>query len=91
MVGRVSSDSLTVDVSGVDGVTMDSQFTLLGTDGDEEIDADEVARLRDTISWEVLQQLGARLSRVYTRKGAPVAIRAESSIDLTVTPAAPRF
>jgi alanine racemase len=88
LVGRISSDSLTVDVTDVPGVGPDSEFTLLGRDGHEEIGADEVAAVRGTISWEVLQQLGSRLARVYTSGSNPVAVRPESSIGL-ITEGAP--
>lgn len=91
VVGRISSDSLMVDVTAIGGVSLDSEFTLLGRDGDDEIDADEVARVRGTISWEVLQQLGSRLSRVYMGAAAAVALRPESSPDLVLTPGVPRY
>lgn len=84
IVGRISSDSLTVDVTDVNGVDNRSEFTLLGPAGNDAIAADDVAEVRGTISWEVLQQLGARLTRVYVSGGEPVAIRAESSISVTV-------
>lgn len=88
VVGRVSSDSLTADVTGIAGVGLDSEFTLLGRDGREEITADAVADVRDTISWEVLQQLGARLARVYTSGLVPIALRPESTITITAAPGA---
>jgi alanine racemase len=86
LVGRVSSDSLAVDVTGVSDVSEDSVFTLLGVDGDAEINAEEVADVRGTITWEVLQQLGSRLSRVYTSRGSPVALRPESSLSVINAP-----
>jgi alanine racemase len=88
LVGRISSDSLTVDVTDVPGVTTESEFTLLGRDGDDEITADEVAEVRGTISWEVLQQLGSRLTRVYLSESSPIALRPETSVDLIPAPGA---
>lgn len=88
VVGRVSSDALTVDVTGIAGVEPDSEFTLLGSDGHDEISADAVAVVRHTISWEVLQQLGARLARVYTSGSVPIAVRPESMITITAAPGA---
>jgi alanine racemase len=88
LVGRISSDSLTVDVTDVPDVGPHSEFTLLGRDGDEEISAGEVAAVRGTISWEVLQQLGSRLSRIYMSGASPVALRPESSIGLITAPEA---
>ncbi len=88
VVGRVSSDSLTVDVTEIDGVEPESEFTLLGSTNSDEITADDVADVRGTISWEVIQQLGARLTRVYVSGGLPVALRPESTIDITTAPGA---
>ena len=39
--------------------------TIIGKDGDEEITADEMADLRDTISYEVTCNFGMRLEKVY--------------------------
>ncbi len=39
--------------------------TLMGTDGDLEISADELARLRGTINYEVCCDFGLRLEKVY--------------------------
>ena len=89
LVGRISSDSLAVDVTGIAGVGPDSEFTLLGVDGGSRISAVEVAGVRGTISWEVLQQLGSRLSRVYVSQSSPVALRPESSLTLITAPEAP--
>jgi alanine racemase len=86
VVGRVSSDSLTVDITGIAGAGLDSEFTLMGRDGRNEITADEVADVRNTISWEVLQQLGARLARVYTAGGVPIGLRPESTTTITTAP-----
>jgi alanine racemase len=88
VVGRVSSDSLTVDVTGIAEVGPDSEFILLGSEGSDEITADAVAEVRRTISWEVLQQLGARLARVYTSGPVPVALRPESTTTIITAPGA---
>jgi hypothetical protein len=50
------------------------------------ITADAVAEVRGTISWEVLQQLGARLARVYVSGALPVALRPESTAHITTAP-----
>ena len=86
IVGRVSSDSLTVDVTDIANVKPDSEFTLLGKVGNDVVTADAVAEARGTISWEVLQQLGSRLSRVYISASETIAIRPESTTHLTTAP-----
>ncbi|WP_455137019.1 alanine racemase [Thermophilibacter sp.] len=40
--------------------------TVLGADGDERIDADEMADLRHTINYEVVCDFGMRLEKIYT-------------------------
>jgi alanine racemase len=84
VVGRVSSDALAVDVTDLAAVDAESEFTLLGRAGRDVISAGDVAAVRGTISWEVLQQLGARLSRVYVSGGEPVAFRPESTIAVSI-------
>ncbi len=49
-------------------------MTLLGRDGDERVDADELAALADTISWEILAGVTARVPRLYLRAGAVEAV-----------------
>jgi alanine racemase len=82
LVGRVSSDAVVVDVTDIPGVGTDTEFVLLGRQGGDMIDADEVAATRGTISWEVLQQLGGRLARVYVSNGEPVAVRPETVVEV---------
>jgi alanine racemase len=65
IVGTVAMDAVMVDVTAVPDVTMVSEFTLLGVDGHERITAYDLARLRNTISWEVLATMAQRIPRVY--------------------------
>ncbi len=73
LVGRVSMDSICVDVTDIDGVTADDEFVLLGSQGDERISPAEIARHRGTIPNEVFCAFGPRLPRVYLDEGAIVA------------------
>lgn len=65
LVGSVAMDAVMADVTGVDGVTLDDEFVLIGTQERETIDANEVARARNTIAWEVVTSAAYRLPRVY--------------------------
>ena len=65
VVGTVAMDALMVDVTDVPGVNLDDEFVLLGRQGAETIDANELARLRNTIPWEVVTAMSTRLTRVY--------------------------
>ena len=66
-VGRVSMDSVTVDVTEVPGppVTVDDEFVLFGTQGPAVLGAELLARHRATIVYEIVSGLGRRLTRVY--------------------------
>jgi alanine racemase len=47
--------------------------TLLGADGAERVDADELAGLADTISYEIVAGVAARVPRLYLRGGVAEA------------------
>ncbi len=68
IVGAVSMDMLTIDVSGIDGVSTGDEVVFLGAQGSEPwqtIDAREMAAWIGTIPYEVLCRLGARVARRY--------------------------
>ncbi len=58
LVGRVSMNMITIDVSGIENVSLDDEVVLLGTQGDQRISADELARLAGTINYEIHCLLG---------------------------------
>jgi alanine racemase len=66
LVGTVSMDAITLDVTGVPGVRVGDVATLIGADGDERITAEEVGEWSGTISYEVLTSLGSRVERRYS-------------------------
>ena len=69
IVGAVSMDMITVDVTGLDGVEPGDEVVLLGQQGTESwqrIDAREMAASIGTIPWEVVCRLGTRIERHYT-------------------------
>jgi len=66
LVGRVSMDAITLDVTDVDEVAVGDVATLVGADGDARITAEEVAAWSGTISYEVLTAIGPRVERRYS-------------------------
>jgi alanine racemase len=64
VVGRVSMDLTMVDVTDVPGIEVGDEAALLGQQGEERITAEEMARVRQTIPYEVLCGVGARVKRV---------------------------
>jgi alanine racemase len=74
VVGRVSMDYVTVDVTGIAEVDLGREVVFIGDDGGEAVDADDLARLLGTISWEILTMIGPRVERVVVGEGsAPVS------------------
>ncbi len=68
IVGAVSMDMITVDVTDVGDVQPGDEVVLLGRQGDEswqQIDAREVAAAIGTIPWEIVCRLGTRIERHY--------------------------
>jgi alanine racemase len=71
IVGSVSMDMLTIDVTDIEDVNPGDEVVLLGRQGDaawQTIDAREVASWIGTISYEVLCRLGGRVVRHYTEQ-----------------------
>jgi alanine racemase len=67
IVGRVSMDSLVVDVSDIGDVSRADVATLLGRDGREAITLEEMAAAAGTIPQELAVRLNSRLPRRYRR------------------------
>jgi alanine racemase len=65
IVGAVSMDLTTIDVSRCPELRMGDAVTLLGSEGDVSIDAQQIARIAGTISYGVLCGISARVKRVY--------------------------
>lgn len=65
IVGRISMDLATVDVTDVDGVKPGDAVTIIGVDGEEEITAWELSRRLGTIPWELFCWIGPRVPRHY--------------------------
>ena len=68
IVGAVSMDMLTVDVTDLSEVRPGDEVVLLGRQGNESwqrIDAREMAAAIGTIPWEIVCRLGTRIERQY--------------------------
>ena len=65
MVGTVSMDLTTIDVTTVEGLKPGDDVTLLGREGEVSLDAQQIARTAGTISYNVLCGIKPRVLRVY--------------------------
>jgi len=66
ILGRVCMDQTMVDVTDIPDAAVGDEVVLLGKQGNNEIDAEELARWADTISYEVLLSIAPRVTRLYT-------------------------
>jgi alanine racemase len=65
VAGRVSMDLTTIDVTDIDGTKQGDEVVLIGRQDDETISADEMASWVNTISYEILTSIGARVPRIH--------------------------
>ncbi|MFH1778586.1 MAG: alanine racemase [Candidatus Omnitrophota bacterium] len=65
IVGRICMDHTMIDVGHVDGVKVGDEVVLIGNQGSQTITVEDVARLLDTISYEVVCWISSRVPRVY--------------------------
>ena len=65
IVGRVCMDQFMIDITDIPDVKMEDTVTLIGTDGDKTITADEIAAICGTINYEIVCGISKRVPRVY--------------------------
>lgn len=65
IVGGVAMDALTVDITQIPAAQVWDEAVLMGRQGTEEISVHEVARLKNSVSYDVLTSWRARLRRIY--------------------------
>ena len=63
LVGRVSMEKVTIDVSHIPDVQIGDEAVLLGKQGGEEISADEIADWIGSINYEVVTSIAPRVPR----------------------------
>lgn len=74
ITGRVAMDMLMSDVTDIPGVSVGDEVTLIGEQDAASISAEEIASLSDTISYEVLTGIMARVARLYVQGGRLTAV-----------------
>ncbi len=65
VVGRVCMDLTMLDLTGIEQVEEGDEVVIIGRQGNESIDAAELAFRADTIPYEILTSLGNMAKRVY--------------------------
>jgi alanine racemase len=65
ILGTISMDLTTIDLSHTTKLMPGDDVTLLGTEGDARLEAPEIARVAGTISYNILCSISSRVKRVY--------------------------
>jgi alanine racemase len=65
ILGAISMDLTTIDLSHTEALSPGDDVTLLGREGDAVLDAQQIARVAGTISYNILCSISARVKRVY--------------------------
>jgi alanine racemase len=65
IAGRVCMDLTMIDVTDIRNVQQGDEVVLLGRQGAAEISADDMATWTNTISYEILTSIGARVPRIH--------------------------
>ena len=70
IAGTVCMDMCMADVTDVQGVAVGDEVVLVGTQGAEQIGADDLAHRAETIPYEILCAISSRVPRRYIKIGA---------------------
>jgi alanine racemase len=65
LVGGVAMDAITVDITDIPAAKLWDEAVIMGRQGDDEISVHEVAKLKGSVSYDVLTAWRARLPRLY--------------------------
>lgn len=65
IIGRVSMDQTTIDVSEISNIAVGDEVVLIGSQGSQTITAEDIAKRLGTINYEVVSAITERVSRVY--------------------------
>jgi alanine racemase len=65
ILGTISMDLTTIDLSHTSALGPGDEVTLLGQEGEARLDAQQIARVAGTISYNILCSISARVRRVY--------------------------
>ena len=62
-------DQMIIDISEIDDVQTGDVATVIGRDGELEVTVDDIAKLADTINYNIVCGIGMRVTRVYIKDG----------------------
>lgn len=62
--GRICMNLFMVDITDIKGVRLEDPVTLVGTDGDETVSADQIAAWANTVNYEIISRINCDIPRV---------------------------
>ncbi|MBC7261824.1 MAG: alanine racemase, partial [Chloroflexi bacterium] len=74
IIGRVCMDQFMVDVSNIPDVQLNDEVVILGRQGDEEINAEEIGAWVGTNNYETVAAILPRVPRVYLTQSEAQAV-----------------
>lgn len=75
ILGRVCMDQFMADVSEIPEAAVDTEVTLIGTDGAETIRVEDLAALGGGFHYEIVCDIGKRVPRVYYKDGMVIGTK----------------
>ena len=67
IIGNICMDQFMVDVTNIEGVTVEDEVVLFGKQGENEIPVEEIASELGTINYEIICMIGKRVPRIYVK------------------------
>ncbi len=67
IVGRICMDQFMIDITDIPEASIGDEVVLIGEQGGNMVSAEEIAKLIDTINYEVVCMIGKRIPRVYIK------------------------
>jgi alanine racemase len=64
VAGRITMDTTMIDVTGVRGACIGDEVVLIGAQGKEQIKVDELAKIQDTICYEITCAISSHVPRI---------------------------
>ncbi|MCA6079667.1 MAG: alanine racemase [Endomicrobium sp.] len=64
IAGRITMDMTMIDVTDVKGVALGDEVVLIGSQGKEQIKVDELAKIQNTVNYEVICAISVRVPRI---------------------------
>ena len=66
IVGRVCMDSAMIDITDIEGVSVGDKVTIFSAEAGNTLE--DMARVLDTITYEIMTSISARVKRIYTER-----------------------